>query len=52
MTTTSEYLFGIFKSSLETFVHDLFYTREIRGRVYISSWNDIGIMCDNLDIYS
>jgi hypothetical protein len=32
----SEYLFGIFKSSLETFFHfvrDLFYIQEIRGRV-------------------
>jgi hypothetical protein len=32
----SEYLFGIFKRSLETFFHfvrDLFYIQKIRGRV-------------------
>jgi hypothetical protein len=35
-TTASEYLFGIFKYSLETFVHfvcNLFYIQEIKGQV-------------------
>ena len=52
-TTASEYLFGIFKRSLETFYslcsRSILYTGNTRSG--INTWIDISITLDNSDIY-